>query len=71
MKERTLQYTFDIKLLSGKLNVASDSLSRYPVGKPDSEDEEFASDVSIACINFAINAIIQNNQTTLTTIDER
>ena len=54
MKEKTLQFNFDIQLVAGKNNLAADALSRYPVDVPDSEDEDFANEVETTDVMLAV-----------------
>ena len=50
MKEKTLQFRFQVKYLPGKRNCAADTLSRYPVlqTSPEKEDLDFNDDVTVA-----------------------
>ena len=47
LKEKTLLFDYRIKHLSGKKNLAADTLSRYPVGtlEPDSDDTDVSEDL--------------------------
>ena len=59
LKEKTLQYRFQIKYLPGKRNCAADFLSRYPAlcAPPDVADEEQANDVEVAVAAATVAAL--------------
>ena len=69
MKEKTLQFNFNIQLVAGKENLAADALSRYPVGLPDSEDEDFANDVETTDVMLAAVNISHGDGCLSTTVD--
>ena len=47
MKEKTLGFRFSIEHIEGKKNTFTDTLSRYPVGKADADDEEFVEELKV------------------------
>ncbi len=63
LKEKTLQYRFQIKYLPGKRNSAANFLSRYPALRepPDAEDEEQASEVEVA-VAAAMVAVLESDE---------
>ncbi|XP_063889336.1 uncharacterized protein LOC135116054 [Scylla paramamosain] len=63
LKEKTLQYRFQIKYLPWKRNSAADFLSRYPALRepPDAEDEEQASDVELVVVAATV-AVLENDE---------
>ncbi|XP_063884703.1 uncharacterized protein K02A2.6-like [Scylla paramamosain] len=64
LKEKTLQYRFQIKYLPGKRNHAADFLSRYPAlcAPPDVVDEEQASTVEVAVAAATVAALDSGEQ---------
>ena len=46
LKEKTLQYSFNIKYIKGITNVAANAFSRYPTNMPDKEDIESALEIN-------------------------
>lgn len=67
MKEKTLQFDYDIKLIAGHENVAADALSRYPVSQPAVEYENFANDIVDTDLTLA--AVHITNDCVSTTIE--
>ncbi len=67
LKEKTLQYRFAVKYLSGKRNCAADFLSRYPALRtsPDSCDENLAVDLEVATAAATTAALTDNGCITL------
>lgn len=60
LKEKTLQYRFKMVYIPGVKNVAADSISRHPVGEPDSlnaQDEVTDTDMSVIPPHALISAI--------------
>lgn len=64
LKEKTLQYRFQIKYLPGKRNHAADFLSRYPAlcTAPDVVDEEQASAVEVTVATATVAALDSDEQ---------
>lgn len=64
LKEKTLQYRFQIKYLPGKRNHAADFLSRYPAlcAPPDAVDEEQANAVEVAVAAATVAALDSGEQ---------
>ena len=60
LKEKTLAFTFDIECLPGKINLAADALSRYPVHGPEEEDTGLTEEVEISTVLAAANSINQD-----------
>lgn len=66
LKEKTLQFKFQLKYLPGKKNCAADFLSRYPALKapPDGEDNELEEELSVATAAATV-AILEEESYTL------
>ena len=60
LKEKTLQYQFQVKYLPGKRNHAADFLSRFPTlrSSPDRQDQDMDEELTVA----AVSAIFNNLQ---------
>ncbi|XP_076050210.1 uncharacterized protein LOC143030874 [Oratosquilla oratoria] len=67
LKEKTLQYRFQIKYLPGKRNSAADFLSRYPAlcAPPDVIDEELANDMEAAVAAATVAVLDSDDQIAL------
>ena len=59
MKEKTLGYRFTIEHIDGKKNIVTDTLSRYPVSTPDSDDKELANELYI-CSSYTVSACVED-----------
>ena len=59
LKEKTLQYHFNIKYLPGKKNCAADTLSRYPSlrANPDKDDVDLSDDIMVAMVTSLTAAL--------------
>ena len=59
LKEKTLQYHFNIKYLPGKKNCAADTLSRYPSlrADPEGDDVELSDDIMVAMATAVVTAL--------------
>ncbi len=68
LKEKTLAYSFKLLHLKGEQMYAADVLSRYPVGKPDSDDVALAEEIEVASVKISA-AIIQSTDVFATTIE--
>ena len=68
-KEKTLPYSFEIQHLVGEKMFAADTLSRYPVGKADSEDVELADELNVASIRI-VSSIAHSSDTFGTSVED-
>ena len=59
MKEKPLGYRFTIEHIDGKKNIVTDTLSRYPVSTPDSDDKELANELYI-CSSYTVSACVED-----------
>ena len=59
LKEKTLQFRFQVKYRPGKKNCAADTLSRYPVLQtfPDQDDVDLSDDVTVAMVTATAAAL--------------
>lgn len=65
LKEKTLQFHFQVKYLPGKKNCAADALSRYPAlaASPDAEDLDMEEDLTAAVVSAVAAALGQEGIT--------
>ena len=69
MKEKSLQFSFEIQHIPGKKMLAADALSRYPVSRPTAEDEDFSSDIDQSVITKIATSIVSSHDVISTTLD--